>query len=155
MITRTVGLASFALAVALVACSATIDGSPIDTGSKSGDSDGDDQGSNTAPNSGSSSTGNNTGTGTGNGNGTGTGKSDAGASDASTGDAGDAGDAATATLKAFGETCAADNECQSKACFKGGMQAYCSLLCTVATAATDCPVPPTAGMCNNQGYCRK
>jgi hypothetical protein len=26
--------------------------------------------------------------------------------------------------------------------------------CTPATEATDCPVPPTSGTCNKQGYCK-
>jgi len=25
---------------------------------------------------------------------------------------------------------------------------------TMATAATDCPMPPTSGTCNMQGYCK-
>lgn len=57
--------------------------------------------------------------------------------------------------KAFGETCASPTDCQSGQCFTGGSQSFCSLKCTMATQATDCPVPPTTGQCNNQGYCRK
>jgi hypothetical protein len=57
-------------------------------------------------------------------------------------------------LKAFGESCASDGECQSDACFHGSTRSFCSLHCTAATAAHDCPVPPTLGICNMMGYCR-
>ncbi len=56
---------------------------------------------------------------------------------------------------AFGAVCTGNGDCSSNACFIGGMGSYCSLHCTTATAATDCPVPPTSGVCNNQGYCKK
>ncbi len=68
--------------------------------------------------------------------------------------AGDLATAADSGLKAFGEACAMDSECQSDACFLGGNRTFCSIKCTVATAATDCPVPPTTGTCNMQGYCK-
>jgi hypothetical protein len=35
-----------------------------------------------------------------------------------------------------------------------GLLPFCSLHCTMATAAQDCPVPPTSGQCNLQGYCK-
>jgi hypothetical protein len=54
---------------------------------------------------------------------------------------------------AFGATCMMDGDCKSNVCFKGGMRSYCSLHCTMATAASDCPNPPTLGVCNLQGYC--
>jgi len=30
----------------------------------------------------------------------------------------------------------------------------CTKPCTTATAAQDCPMPPTSGQCNLQGYCK-
>ena len=57
-------------------------------------------------------------------------------------------------LKAFGEACSANAECASNVCFVGGNRAFCSLHCAAATQATDCPVPPTSGTCNMQGYCK-
>lgn len=59
-----------------------------------------------------------------------------------------------AGLKPFGQPCTANTQCASDVCFIGGMQSFCSFHCTQATAATDCPVPPTTGVCNNQGYCK-
>ncbi len=59
-----------------------------------------------------------------------------------------------AGLKPFGATCSANAQCASDVCFMGGMQSFCSYHCTQATAAQDCPVPPTTGVCNNQGYCK-
>ena len=55
---------------------------------------------------------------------------------------------------AFGQPCAANSDCASNVCFIGGNRTFCSLHCTMATAATDCPVPPTSGACNMQGYCK-
>jgi len=57
-------------------------------------------------------------------------------------------------LKPFGQSCMANAECMSSICFIGGMRSYCSLKCTTATAAKDCPVPPTTGACNMQGFCK-
>ncbi len=57
-------------------------------------------------------------------------------------------------LKPFGATCASNAECASNVCFVGGMRSFCSFHCTMATQATDCPVPPTSGACNMQGYCK-
>jgi len=59
-----------------------------------------------------------------------------------------------AGLKPFGAPCTANTQCASDVCFIGGMQSFCSLHCTQATAAKDCPVPPTTGVCNNQGFCK-
>ena len=57
-------------------------------------------------------------------------------------------------LKPFGAACTANAECASMLCFIGGNRSFCSLHCTAATQATDCPVPPTSGTCNMQGYCK-
>ena len=65
------------------------------------------------------------------------------------------GDTGAPGTKEFGEACAGDSECKSNACFMGGQGNYCSIKCTPATAATDCPSPPTSGECNNKGYCKK
>jgi hypothetical protein len=70
---------------------------------------------------------------------------DGGSDDGGGGDAG---------LKPFGVPCADNSECESNVCFIGGNRTFCSLHCTSATQATDCPVPPTSGMCNMQGYCK-
>lgn len=83
-----------------------------------------------------------------------TGTSDAGQDSEATRDGG-AEAAADGGGKAFGESCTADGECASNVCFKGGSQTFCSIRCTAATAAADCPKPPTDGTCNNQGYCKK
>jgi len=56
--------------------------------------------------------------------------------------------------KAFGEDCNVDGDCETGACFAGNKQHFCTFHCMAATAATDCPKPPTTGECNNQGYCR-
>jgi hypothetical protein len=61
----------------------------------------------------------------------------------------------TAAPGTFGATCSKDSECQSKACFIGGSNAYCSMACKQETAATDCPKPLTSGACNKHGYCKK
>lgn len=57
-------------------------------------------------------------------------------------------------LLPFGAACTMAAQCASNACFVGGMRSFCSLHCTAATQATDCPVPPTSGVCNMQGYCK-
>jgi hypothetical protein len=75
---------------------------------------------------------------------------DAGTSSSSSGSSAEAG-----AGKAFGEVCAADDECVSKACFPGEQGAYCSLKCTAANAADICAKPLTSGVCNNRGYCKK
>ena len=54
----------------------------------------------------------------------------------------------------YGATCTQNSDCASMACFVGGMRSFCSMHCTQATVATDCPVPPTTGICNMQGYCK-
>ena len=59
-----------------------------------------------------------------------------------------------AGLKPFGAPCTANAQCATDVCFIGGMQSFCSMHCTQATAAKDCPIPPTTGVCNNQGYCK-
>ncbi len=90
--------------------------------------------------------------------GTGTGDSSTSQDSSTTTDSATTTDSSTtgdAGKKAFGEPCDDKSECASDACFVGGNQKFCSFRCTVATAATDCPKPPTDGNCNNQGYCRK
>lgn len=62
-----------------------------------------------------------------------------------------AGDAA---LAPFGAVCTMNAQCASSVCFVGGNRSFCSMRCTSATQATDCPVPPTSGTCNMQGYCK-
>jgi hypothetical protein len=62
---------------------------------------------------------------------------------------------APTTPQPFGATCSNDGECQSHACFIGGSNAYCSIVCKPETAATDCPKPQTNGVCNKHGYCKK
>lgn len=57
--------------------------------------------------------------------------------------------------KPFGDPCTTNSNCASNVCFTGGISSYCSLHCTGATAATDCPNPPTSGMCNGMGFCKK
>jgi hypothetical protein len=58
------------------------------------------------------------------------------------------------SLLPLGTPCMTNAQCQSNICFVGGKQSFCTLHCTQATVATDCPVPPTSGMCNMQGYCK-
>ncbi len=67
---------------------------------------------------------------------------------------GDGGEPAGDALAPFGSVCAANEQCASGVCFVGGNRSFCSLRCTAATQATDCPVPPTSGACNMQGYCK-
>lgn len=68
-------------------------------------------------------------------------------------DDGDGGDG-DGDLLPFGQPCSANSQCESNLCFIGGNRTFCSLHCTMATAATDCPVPPTSGTCNMQGFCK-
>jgi hypothetical protein len=58
--------------------------------------------------------------------------------------------------KAFGETCVLPSDCESNLCepFQQGNEMLCTKACTVATQATDCPAPPSAGTCTPKGYCR-
>ena len=69
------------------------------------------------------------------------------------GDAGNVIDAASADAGPgpFGAPCANDDDCASHACFVGGMRSFCSMPCKTPQ---DCPNPPTAGVCNNRGYCK-
>ncbi len=57
-------------------------------------------------------------------------------------------------LSPFGTVCTMNAQCASNVCFVGGNRSFCSMHCTAATQATDCPVPPTSGLCNMQGYCK-
>jgi hypothetical protein len=59
-----------------------------------------------------------------------------------------------ASGKPFGAACAVDTDCATGHCFMGGMGSFCTMPCTAATQATDCPVPPTSGTCNLKGYCK-
>jgi hypothetical protein len=56
----------------------------------------------------------------------------------------------------FGDTCATDCDCQSSMCrqFSMGATHRCTKPCTTATAATDCPMPPSTGMCTPNNYCK-
>jgi hypothetical protein len=58
--------------------------------------------------------------------------------------------------KPFGATCTVDGDCASGMCRGFVMQTIlrCTQPCTVATQATDCPSPPSAGQCTNMGYCK-
>ena len=56
--------------------------------------------------------------------------------------------------KAFGASCTMDIECATGHCFVGGMSSFCTMTCTAATQATDCPNPPTSGTCNMRGFCK-
>lgn len=80
---------------------------------------------------------------------------DAGGNTDSGGNTDAGGDSGGGGKAALGETCNADGDCESDACFKGGQQKYCSLKCTQQNAATICVAPTFNGVCNNQGYCRK
>ncbi len=54
--------------------------------------------------------------------------------------------------KAFGAPCASDSDCASGACNVGKKRAFCSIRCA---ADSGCPTPPTAGACNERGFCKK
>jgi hypothetical protein len=56
--------------------------------------------------------------------------------------------------KPFGAACTMDGECATGHCFVGMMQSFCTMPCTAATQATDCPNPPTSGTCNMRGFCK-
>ena len=58
--------------------------------------------------------------------------------------------------KQLGETCTTDCDCQSSMCrqFAMGTTHLCTKPCTTATAATDCPMPPSTGMCTPNLYCK-
>ena len=62
--------------------------------------------------------------------------------------------AADLSLLPLGTPCMTNAQCQSGICFVGMKQSFCTLHCTQATVAQDCPVPPTDGLCNTQGYCK-
>ena len=77
-----------------------------------------------------------------------------------TSDASDAGttDAAIETIdggcdgaKCVGDPCTKNGECATGACFIGGSRNFCTKQCS---GPADCPMPPYANVCNNQGYCR-
>jgi hypothetical protein len=56
--------------------------------------------------------------------------------------------------KPFGAACTVSQECATGTCFMGGMSNFCTMPCTAATQATDCPAPPTSGTCNMRGFCK-
>jgi hypothetical protein len=128
---RNATLVLVAGAFAVSACSSSTDGGPATPGNDSGTGGGDA----TAMDDGS--TGSDGGTVT------------------DTGSSTDSAPQMDSALKPFGATCAGNGECTSNVCFMGGMGSYCSLHCTQATAATDCPVPPTSGQCNGMMFCKK
>jgi hypothetical protein len=64
------------------------------------------------------------------------------------------GDAAGDGGLPFGSPCTMNSDCESNICFIGGNRTFCSIHCSIPTASTDCPVPPTSGTCNMQGYCK-
>jgi hypothetical protein len=54
----------------------------------------------------------------------------------------------------YGATCALDKDCTDPVfnkCFLGGNRAFCTKECATST---DCPAPPTAGVCNKQNRCK-
>lgn len=65
-------------------------------------------------------------------------------------------DASSTAKKANGAVgCKADgSDCESGVCFAGNNQAFCTVKCTDATAATVCLAPLT-GTCNKQGFCKR
>jgi hypothetical protein len=68
------------------------------------------------------------------------------------------GDGGVGTL-AFGEACAVDGDCQSGMCrtFAMGTVTRCTQACTFVSQtdpAPECPNPPSAGLCTNNGYCK-
>jgi hypothetical protein len=64
-----------------------------------------------------------------------------------------AADAASA-LSANGQSCTANEQCESGVCFVGNKSSFCSVPCTAANATTACAAPPFNGVCNQQGFCR-
>ncbi len=93
------------------------------------------------------------GNGTGSGDGTGGNGSSTDMASAPVGGGDMAG--VVAGVKAFGDTCAVNGDCQSTLCeqFVMGTVHRCSKTCTVATQATDCPAP-SDGTCTPNGYCK-
>jgi hypothetical protein len=80
---------------------------------------------------------------------------------ATTADAGSGGTdgGVTGAKKPFGAPCTTDGangDCQSGLCKPFVMMTIlrCTKPCTAATQATDCPVPPSAGTCTPNLYCK-
>ncbi len=81
--------------------------------------------------------------------------------DASTGDASeggpeDSGGAPEGGGLPLGSACTMASDCASGLCEPFEMQTIhlCTVACTAATQAMDCPVPPTAGTCTPNMYCK-
>jgi hypothetical protein len=70
-------------------------------------------------------------------------------------DSGGGGMDSSAMLKAFGDVCTVDGDCQSGLCRGFVMMTVhrCTLACTSQNAATIC-VAPSDGTCNGMGYCK-
>jgi hypothetical protein len=58
------------------------------------------------------------------------------------------------SLLPLGTPCMTSAQCDSGICFVGTKQSFCTLRCTPATVAQDCPMPPSDGICNMQGFCK-
>jgi hypothetical protein len=56
-----------------------------------------------------------------------------------------------AAPREFGYPCDGGADCNSGVCFVGNMRTFCSSRCE---AGSDCPMPPTLGICNTMGYCK-
>lgn len=56
----------------------------------------------------------------------------------------------------LGSMCTMASDCASGLCEPFEMQTIhlCTVACTTATQAMDCPVPPTAGTCTPNMYCK-
>jgi hypothetical protein len=66
------------------------------------------------------------------------------------------GNDATPGTAMFGDLCTQNSDCASNMCEPFVMMTIhrCTKPCTANTAAMDCPSPPSAGTCTNNGYCR-
>jgi hypothetical protein len=98
-----------------------------------------------------SSTTGGTGGGAGGGSAGGAGGGAAGGAGGGTAGGAGGGSAASDGGADFGAACDAGTQCNSGVCFSGTIMSFCSLRCD---AGSQCPNPPTTGMCNNQGYCK-
>jgi hypothetical protein len=71
-------------------------------------------------------------------------------------DGGSSGGGGDMGLLPFGADCTVGTQCASGLCnqFQMGAVHKCTKTCTVATQATDCPNPPSTGLCNGMGFCK-